>query len=133
MNTALGAEQAVGVFTGGAEGCRLDAGLIAGTGRQQLDRKTTLLSPAHQHPQDHLGPVLGIGATGASDDRHERVTGVVVASKEPLLFECCQAPLNVAQLAVKLVGKRGVLLGQLQHRRQIVGVAGQLLPAFKPP
>ena len=43
--------------------------------------EAALLGPAHLHPQDHLRPVLGVGAAGAGVDRHERVARVVGARR----------------------------------------------------
>ena len=50
-------------------------------GLQQLDLEAAALGPAHHHPQDHLGPVLGVGAARAGVDGHERVAGVVLARR----------------------------------------------------
>src|SRR3712207_8030864 len=38
----------------------------------ELDRHAAALGPPHLHPEQHLGPVLGIGPTGAGVDRHHR-------------------------------------------------------------
>ena len=98
MHAVLGAEQAVGVLALGAEGRRLDAGLLPRADLEQLDREAAALGPAHHHPQHHLGPVLGVGAAGAGVDRDERVAGVVRAGEEPLLLERREAPLDVGEL-----------------------------------
>ena len=95
MDAALGAKKPVSVLARGFEGCRLDPCLLARAGLQQFDFKATALSPAHHHPQDHLGPVLSIGAASAGVDRYERVAGVVVTGEEALFLERRQPPLNV--------------------------------------
>src|SRR5262245_5987015 len=42
------------------------------------------LGPAEVHPQEHLGPVGGLGAAGAGADRQERGASVVLAREEEL-------------------------------------------------
>ena len=81
VHALLGAEQAVGVLAGGPERGRLDARLLPRAGLEQLDLEAAPLGPAHQHAQDHLGPVLGVGAAGAGVDGHEGVAGVVAARR----------------------------------------------------
>ena len=102
VHAALGAEQAVGVLAGGAEGGRLDARFLARARLQQLDLEAAALGPAHQHPQHHLRPVLRVGAAGARVDGHERVAGVVAPGEQPLLLERRQALLDRGDLLVDL-------------------------------
>ena len=73
VHALLGAEQAVGVLAAGPERGRLDARLLPRAGLEQLDLEAAALGPAHEHAQDHLGPVLGVGAAGAGVDGHEGV------------------------------------------------------------
>ena len=56
-------------------------GLLPRAGLEQLDLEAAPLGPAHQHAQDHLGPVLGVGAARAGVDGHEGVAGVVAARR----------------------------------------------------
>ena len=42
-----------------------------------LDLEPVPLRPAHVHPHEHLGPVLGLGAAGAGMDREEGVAAVL--------------------------------------------------------
>src|SRR6185503_8621548 len=73
VHAALGGVEPVGVLAADAEGRRLDARLLPRAGLQQLDVEAALLGPAHLHAQDHLGPVLRVGAAGARVDGDERV------------------------------------------------------------
>ena len=98
VDALLGAVEAVGVLAADAEGGRLDPGLLARAGLEQLDLEAALLGPAHLHPQHHLGPVLGVGAAGAGVDRDDRVARVVGAGEEALLLEREQALLDRVEL-----------------------------------
>ena len=125
VHAALGAEEAVRVLALGAEGRRLDAGLLPRAHLEQLDGEAAALGPAHQHAQHHLRPVLGVGAAGAAVDGHERVTRVVGPGEEPLLLERGQAALDVGQLLADLRGERVVLLRELQQRLEVTHVTLQ--------
>ena len=81
VDALLGAEEAVGVVAADAEGGGLDAGLLPRAGLEQLDVEAARLGPAHLHPQDHLRPVLRVGAAGAGVDGDQRVAGVVAARR----------------------------------------------------
>ena len=52
----------VGVAAPDDERGRRDAGLLAGRGLVELDVEAPALGPAEVHAQQHLGPVLGVGA-----------------------------------------------------------------------
>ena len=49
--------------------------------------EAALLGPAQVHAQQHLGPVLRVGAAGAGRDLHERGAAVVLAGEERGLLE----------------------------------------------
>jgi hypothetical protein len=81
------------------------------------------LGPAQVHPEEHLGPVGGLGAAGARADREECAARVVLAREEeggplplevggerrPGLFELCR------QLRI------GGFLDELERREEVVG------------
>src|SRR5439155_1132722 len=109
VHAALGGVEAVRVLAADAERRRLDARLLPRARLEQLDLEAALLGPAHLHAQDHLGPVLRVGAAGARVDRDERVAGVVAAAEEALLLEVLEAALDVAELLLDLAGEVGVV------------------------
>ena len=49
--------------------------------------KPLALGPPQVHAQEHLGPVLGVGAAGAGMDRHDRVVVVQLAGEQRLGLE----------------------------------------------
>src|SRR5215211_8892288 len=77
MDALLRREEAVGVLAAGDEGGRLDPGLFPRRGLLQLHLHPAPLGPAHDHAEEHLRPVLGVGPAGASVDRHHGVARVV--------------------------------------------------------
>ena len=97
VDAALGGEQAVGVLAAGDEGRRLEAGLVAGRGLLHLDLEAAPLGPAQVHAQEHLGPVLRVGAAGPGAHRDHRVAGVVAAVEQARLLERPQPLLERAE------------------------------------
>ena len=126
VDAALGGKEAIGVLTAGDEGGRLQPRLLPRRSLQHLDLKAAPFGPAQVHPQQDLGPVLGIGAAGAGVDGDDRVAGVVLAAEQPRLFQLGQSPLDRAQLGVEL--SRHLLIFS-RHLSQIVEVANVPLQA----
>jgi hypothetical protein len=123
VHALLGAEEAVGVLPAGPERRRLDPGLLARARLEELDVEAALLGPAHEHAQDHLGPVLGVGPARAGVDGHERVAAVIGAREQALLFELAQLRLDRVDLLGQLVGQRAVLGGELVEALEVVDLA----------
>jgi hypothetical protein len=90
VDAALGGEQPVGVLALGDEAGRLDPGLLALGRLGHLNLEPAPLGPAQVHPQQHLGPVLGVGAAGARAHRDDGIAGVVLAAEQPCLLELAE-------------------------------------------
>ena len=71
VHAALGRQEPVGVLAVDREGRRLDAGLGALLDLLEVGLQAAPLGPAQVHAQQHLGPVLGVGAALARVDRHD--------------------------------------------------------------
>ena len=84
---ALRLQDAVRVLAADAEGGGLEAGLLPRAHFEQLDLEPAVRGPPLVHPEHHLRPVLGVGAARARLERHDRVTGVVLAVEERVLLE----------------------------------------------
>ena len=87
-----------------------------------LDLVAVLLGPARVHPQQHVGPVLALGAAGAGMDFEVGIVGVGLARKQRL--ELAARHFN-AQLLQRLLGFRNrvlILLGlaQVDHGELVV-------------
>ena len=70
VHALLGREEAVGVVAAHDERGRLEPRLLPGRRLEHLDLEAAPLGPAHLLAQQHLGPVLGVGAAraGAAPD-----------------------------------------------------------------
>ena len=84
VHAVLGLEPAVGVAALDLDGRRLDAGLLALGLFEILDLVAVLLGPARVHAQQHVGPVLALGAAGAGMDLEIAVVGVGLARQQRL-------------------------------------------------
>ena len=73
------------------------------------------LGPPEVHPQKHLGPVCGFGATGAGADGQEGVAAVVFSAEE-----------EVAPGDGVLGVERGGLSGDVREEALVALILGQL-------
>ena len=81
-----------------------------------LDLEAAALGPAQVHAQEHLGPVLGLGAAGAGVDGDDGPALVVGAAEEALLLAALELALQIAQPRL-----------ELGEELAVDGVAGELL------
>ena len=89
----------------------IDLGLEAAVGR-----------PAEVHAEEHLGPVLRVGAARPGRDRDDRVAGVVLAVEERLLLQAGELGADRRDLLGDLRLERGV---ELEELRRVVDLAAQ--------
>ena len=87
VDALLGLDHAVRVVSLERERGRLDARLLARCRLDQPGLEAALLGPAQVHAQQHLGPVLGVGAAGAGRDLDEGGAAVVLAGEERGLLQ----------------------------------------------
>jgi hypothetical protein len=81
-----------------------------------------LLGPAQIHAQQHLGPVLGLGATRTGLDIEIGIVGVEFAVEHAAELEPCHALLRRAEIGLEGGDGSGVvLLGR--DIEQLVGLA----------
>ena len=87
-----------------------------------------LLCPPGVHPHQHLGEVGRIDTAGAGPDRDQRLADVVLAGQEGADLERLDGLVDLAQLDLGVLERRGValLLTELDHDLQVVDPAGQL-------
>ena len=82
VHALLAGEHAVGVPTLHRERGRADPGLGALADVVDLDREAPALRPAREHAQQHLRPVLRVGAAGTRAHLADRVALVVLAGEQ---------------------------------------------------
>jgi hypothetical protein len=88
--------------------------------------------PAEVHPQQHLGPVGGFGASGAGADREQRGALVVLAGEQQLRPLAQEVALE-ARIAVRQLGLElgvGGLVEQGNEGLELLGAAFELAPAL---
>jgi hypothetical protein len=88
------------------------------------------LRPAQVHPQEHLGPVGGLGAARPGADRQEGGPLVVLAREEERRTFAPEVGLEACGVAVELglELRVGCLVEQLDRGQEVVGATEQALP-----
>src|SRR3546814_9375694 len=79
------------------------------------------LAPAQVHAQQHLGPVLRLGTTGAGLDVDERVVRIHLAGEHALEFQLADLRLELAQIVDHRLGSLVISVGD-RHFQQITGI-----------
>ena len=132
VHAALALQPAVGPSAIDREGHALQPRLFALGLVQDLGLEAGAIGPAQIHAQQHLGPVLRLGAAGSGMDRYDRRPLVVwLGQQEPRLHplpvggEGVQVPLQVRGQPVTRLAVR---LGQLRDLGQAVGTRLQAAP-----
>ena len=122
VDPALGAQPPVGVVAGETDGGALDARHFPRRHLDQLGLEPPALAPAQIHPEQHLRPVLRLGAAGPGLDVDERAGGVHLAGEHPAELQSPEPFVESRDLRIDLGDDRGVgfLLGQAEERLRIV-------------
>ncbi len=84
MHAGLRLQVAVRIGAGDRNGRALDAGLIAGLKIEGLHLEALSLRPSHVHAQEHLGPILGLGAAGSRMYGEDGIVLIELAGEEVL-------------------------------------------------
>ena len=105
VHAALGLQQSVHVLALDGERGALEPGLVAVLQVVDLDLEAAALEPAQVHAQQHLGPVLRLGAAGAGMDGHDGAALIVLAAEEALLLAALEVELEVGHAVHELLEK----------------------------
>ena len=84
MHAGFGREQAERELSRHGDRRALEPGLVAGLVVDDLALEPAPLDPAQVHAQQHLGPVLRLGAAGAGMNRDDGVPAIVLAAEHLL-------------------------------------------------
>src|ERR1044071_8791897 len=90
VDTGFSGQQAVSIFTFNSECNALQSRFLAWLILEHFRFEAALLGPLQIHAQEHLGPVLRFGATGARMNRANRVAAIVVAREQHFRFSPTQ-------------------------------------------
>ena len=87
-----------------------------------VDLEAVLLGPAHIHAQQHVGPVLALGAAGAGMHLEVGIVGVGLAGKQRLELAARDLGLELAQRRLGFGDDLLIVLGlaELDQRQLIV-------------
>ena len=88
-----------------------------------------VLRPVQIHPQEHFGPIVGVGAAVAGVDRQQRGVGVERPAQQGLRLHHLERLLEPVQFGGHFGRQIVVFLGHLDQRGQIVGRLEHLLQA----
>jgi hypothetical protein len=107
VDAGLALQVAVGILARDLERDRLDPRLVAGLEVHGLDLVAPPLRPARVHAEEHLRPVLGLGAPGPGVNGEDGVLPVVVPRQDDgqlelleLLAEALDARLDLGLQAL---------------------------------
>ena len=84
VHADFGGQQTERVLADDDERRALEARFVAGLIVDQLALEAAALRPSQVHPEQHLGPVLRLGAAGAGMNRDDRVLAIVLAAEHLL-------------------------------------------------
>ncbi len=122
MHANLGTQPAKGVFTVKLDRGTLDTGNIAGRGLNDLGFETAPLAPAQIHAQQHLRPVLRLGAAGAGLNIEKGVAMIHFTGKHTTEFQLLKLLFQPVDIADHGLG--GVFIALLIGQRQQFVVLG---------
>ncbi len=111
VHAAFGLQPAIGVGAVDLDRRRFDAGAFAGALLEPLDLVVVLLGPADIHAQQHLGPVLRLGAAGAGMHFEIAVVAVGLARQQAFDLAPLRLVVQLFELGFGLRDDIGVALG----------------------
>ena len=128
MGALFVAQVAVGVATFDLDRAALDPGFLPFGEFVHGHLHAVVFCPAGVHAQQHLGPVLGVGTTGASIDAENGTLFVVFAAEQTLQFPPVEPLSQLAQTVLSLLQQ--VLVGlQLVKLKGGLGVVDSTAPS----
>lgn len=132
VHADLGAQPAEGVLALDVHGGALDAGDLALGQLDDSGVEAVLVGPAQVHAQQHVGPVLGLGAAGAGLDVQVGVVRVHLAAEHAAELQLLEDLAQTLDFVGDVVD--GALVVFLdRHVQQVAGVgqaAGQVVQGF---
>ena len=132
VHAVLTLEVAVGILTLDGNGGALEAGLVAVQVVQRLAHVAVALRPAGVHAEEHLRPVLGLGAARAGVKGEDGIGAVILAGEQSGQLGLLYLGLQLGE-ALLHFGNQSLVLGlvaQLAQGHQVVPLGLALLLAL---
>jgi hypothetical protein len=98
-----------------------------------LALQSVAFAPAQVHPEQHFGPVLGIGAPGAGVDGDDRIPGVILTTKQHLSLAFVDQPGENGKARTKFVGRAFILDCKIEENLDVVDEPRQPLSGIDRP
>jgi hypothetical protein len=118
VNAALRLEIAKRILAGGGKGDAFDPRLVAGLKIDNTGFEPFCLHPSQVHAEQHLRPVLGLGAAGTGVDGDDGIVPIVVAVQHHIQGELVHPTTQIADLAGHFRHRIGIrLFGTASSRR----------------
>ena len=93
----------------------------------RLSLELALLRPAKIHTQEHLSPILRLGAAGAGVDADDGIRGVMLSAEKLLQLRRFDFLLPLVEVRNEIVADALALLGPLDERRDLFVADVQLV------
>ena len=132
MHAGLRAQPAVGVLTHDMDRRTLDAGNLAGRRLHEFCFEAVRLGPPQVHAQDHLGPVLGLGTTGARLDVYIGIVGVQLSREHASKLEAGHPGFEARQVADDFTDRVVVFFfnGEFEQFGRVAQAAGKFVKGY---
>ena len=114
VDAVFAAQEAVGVLPLDGDGGGLDARLVALFIVEGGALEVVALGPAGVHPEEHLRPVLGLGAAGAGVEGEDGAVGIILPGEQGLEPRLLDLGLKLCVFRLDL-GQDLLVLGLLAH------------------
>ena len=114
VHAVLAPQKAVGVLPLDGDGGGLDARLVALFIVEGGALEVVTLGPAGVHPEEHLRPVLGLGAAGAGVEGEDGAVGIILPGEQGLQAGLLDLGLQLCVFRLNL-GQDLLVLGLLAH------------------
>ncbi len=126
---------AIGIATGDQQRGAFDACLVAVLEIHRFHTITVAFGIAHVHPQQHLGPVLGFGATGSGVQGENRVVRIILAGQHQRKLQLLDVMLQFLDHRLQLRLDAVVILfhAQVPQRRDVAVTLLQVIILFDRP
>ncbi len=110
VDAGLSGQQAIGIFAGKLNRCRLEAGFFSRRFIENLGGHSFALCPAQVHAKKDGSPILRFGSTSAGLDGHDGVEVIGFSGEKRLGFEFGDVGIRGIKLAVQLFEQIVLLL-----------------------